>query len=101
MRYTLQPEAAAHWAIANHSVPVVQSAFDTPAYNRFFNLNPPSRGISASAGIGFFRTRHTQSDEIRAILLEAMDSIVHAGVSAEVGITQAEERVNLALDIGR
>ncbi|MCL2602937.1 MAG: extracellular solute-binding protein [Defluviitaleaceae bacterium] len=101
MRFTLQTDAAARWAIANHSVPVTQTALDSLMYSRFFNLNPSARGIHASADNGFFRVRHEMADNIRGILLESMDSMINGGVSAEVGLTQAEERVNALLAEGR
>jgi len=98
IRFTLGADVAALWAIANHSVPVTQAALESLAYSRFFNLNPPARGIFASADSGFFRTRHISDDGIRGILSDSVNSIINGGVSAEVGLTQAEEKINLMLE---
>ena len=97
LRFTLQPEPAATWAIMSGSLPVTHSAQFLPRYRAHLIHNPQTRAGEASLDNGFWRNRHGHHYRILLPLREEINAILAGTVSAEAGLERAAERANEAL----
>jgi multiple sugar transport system substrate-binding protein len=101
MRYTLNPQTAARWAMASGYLPVSYTAADLSVYRRHLGANPPAQAPVQMLPDGFYRIRISSGDYIRDILLEETNEIRQGTVYAEEGLIRAEDRINEELAIGR
>ena len=101
MRFTMEPETSARWAMASGYVPVTYTAASLPLFTSFLAENPRAGAATASLDNGFFRTRHLQGGAVRTILTEEMDNIRFETVTAAEGLLAAQTRANETLAAGR
>jgi multiple sugar transport system substrate-binding protein len=95
MRFTLQPETSARWAMASGYVPVTYAATNSTMWRNFVaNENPRAAAAANQLPYGFFRTRVVEGGPIRTILQEELENMMFGTIGIAEGLTRAQNRAN-------
>ena len=98
LRFSLQPEVTAQWAIASGFIPVRYSAKELPLFVEYLEANPIHAAASNQFEAGFNPTRVNGASAIRNIVLEELDNIMLGRVSVAEGLQSAQDRANEVLE---
>jgi multiple sugar transport system substrate-binding protein len=94
LRFTLQPEVTAQFAIDSGYIPVRYSARELPIFAEYLEDFPLARAASIQFENGFFIPRLPESAEIGSTLATQQERILLGLVSVEEGMQYAEDRAN-------
>jgi len=94
LRFTLEPEITAQFAINSGYIPVRYSALELPFFVEYLSENPTYRAATEQFENGFFPPRLTESAEIGSILSEQQELILLGMAEVEAAMQYAQDRAN-------
>lgn len=98
IKFLLEPENTAEWAMATGYVPIRRSALEVSAYQEFLQENPTAEAANLELEYGISETTFVGFGEYRNALLETLDNILVNDADIQESLTGLDEEANRIIE---